>query len=236
MGEWGYLHCGEDRNLASPDPRVRQRGIDHSRSAIDLAVQLGARYFNLCAAHRPLLQLPFPEAPISTLRQNFRESLASICEYAIPRNVTILLEPLNPYEGIPGVLTSVYEAIQWIEELGFDNLGIQPDIFHMNISEASITDALRAAGKRAKVIHMNETNHYRPGTGHADYPAIIRTLKQYAFDGYVTLYAPVISQDAFRRKEQAADRPDLTAALAEQLQFLQQIECAVDAQRAIYEV
>ena len=178
--------------------------------------------------------MPFPEAPIATLWRNFSNSLESICEYAAARNITVLLEPLNLYEAIPGVLTSVYDAIRLIDELGFDNLGVQPDIFHMNISEASLTDALRAAGHRIGVVHMNETNHYRLGTGHADYAAIIRVLKDLGFDGYLTVYAPVVSQDVFRKKDQAADRPDLSTALGEQLQLLKQIESAVDAERSIY--
>jgi hypothetical protein len=42
----------------------------------------------------------------------------------------------------------------------------------------------------------------------------------------------VVSQDVFRKKDQAADRPDLTTALGEQLQLLKQIESAVDAERS----
>ena len=234
MGQWGFVHSGEDRDLTSLDQRIRQRGIDYSRTAINLAVKLKAEFFNICASQPPVPQVPFPEAPIATLWRNFSKSLESICEYAAARNITVLLEPLNLYEGIPGVLTSVYDAIRLIDELGFDNLGVQPDIFHMNISEASVTEALHAAGHRIRVVHMNETNHYRLGTGHADYPAIIRTLKDLGFDGYVTVYAPVVSQDVFRKKDQATDRPDLTTALYEQLQLLKQIESVVDAERSIY--
>ena len=104
----------------------------------------------------------------------------------------------------------------------------------MNISESSITDALRAAGKRIRVFHMNETNHYRLGTGHADYKAIIRTLKECSFAGYVTVYAPLISEDVFHKKGQSPDRPDLKTALGEQLRFLKEMESIVDAERTIY--
>lgn len=236
MGEWGFVHSGEDRDLTSLDQGVRQRGIDYSLTAIDLAVELKAEFFNICAAQPPVPQVPFPETPIATLWKNFSTSLKSICEYAASRNITVLLEPLNLYEAIPGVLTSVYDAIRLIDELGLDNLGVQPDVFHMNISEASITEALRAAGSRIGVVHMNETNHCRLGTGHADYPAIIRTLKDIGFDGYVTVYGPVVSQEVFHNKDQAADRPDLTTALSDQLQLLKRIEAEVDSERSTREL
>ncbi len=234
MGTWGYVHSREDRDLTSTDEQARQRGIEYSTAAIDLAVELGAKFFNICASQPPVPQVPFPETPIATLRRNFGESLRTICQYAAPRNVAILLEPLNLYEALPGVLTSVYDAIGLIDELGLENLGVQPDVFHMNISESSITDALRAAGKRIRVFHMNETNHYRLGTGHADYKAIIRTLKECGFAGYVTVYAPLISEDVFHKKGQSPDRPDLKTALGEQLRFLKEMESIVDAERTIY--
>ena len=234
MGTWGYVHSGEDRDLTSTDEQVRERGIEYSKTAIDLAVEMGAKFFNICASQPPVPQVPFPKTPIATLRQNFGGSLRTICQYAAPRNVTILLEPLNLYEALPGVLTSVYDAIGLIDELGLDNLGVQPDVFHMNVSESSMTDSLRAAGKRIQVFHMNETNHYRLGTGHADYKAIISTLKECGFDGYVTVYAPLISEEVFQKKGQSPDRPDLKTALGEQLRFLKEIESIVDAERTIY--
>ena len=234
MGTWGYVHSGEDRDLTSAHEQVRQRGIEYSRTAIDLAVELRAKFFNICASQPPVPQVPFPKTPIATLRRNFGESLRTVCQYAAPRNVTILLEPLNLYEALPGVLTSVYDAIGLIDELGLDNLGVQPDVFHMNISESSITGALRAAGKRIRLFHMNETNHYRLGTGHADYKAIIRTLKECGFEGYVTIYGPLISEEVFQKKGQSPDRPDLKTVLGEQLRFLKEVESIVDAERTIY--
>ena len=174
--------------------------------------------------------------PISILRLNFLESLRHICEYAALRGISIVLEPLNQYEGKPGVLTTVLDAVRVIDDLGMDNLGVQPDVFHMNIAEASIPHALRAAGKLIKVVHMNETNHYRLGTGHADYKAIFRTLREFGFDGNISVYMPYTTQDAFQKGRLAASRPDLRTVATQQIQFLKEIESAVDAEEAVYNV
>lgn len=101
----------------------------------------------------------------------------------------------------------------------------------MNISESSMIDALLAAGRRSRVIHMNETHHFRLGTGHADLPAIYRALKASAFDGYKTVYSPLVSQDVFRNPDTAADRPDLAEVMGEQLRLLEKIEASVDAEQ-----
>ncbi len=233
MGAWGHVHSGEDRDLSSMDDQVRQRGIDYFRTAIELTVALEAKYFNVCAAQPPVPQVSFPQLPISRLRKNFRASPQAICEYAAARQITTLLESLNLYEAIPGVPTSIDEAVGFIKDLRMDNLGLQPDIFHRNISEASITDRLRTAAPWTQVVHLNETNHYPLRAGRADFPAIIKGLKDCRVNGCVTVYSPLALQEVFRRTGQAADRPDLRAVLAEQLTFLKQSESEVEAQGSI---
>ena len=103
--------------------------------------------------------------------------------------------------------------------------------------EASIPDALRAAGKYIKHFHMNETNRYSLGTGHADFKAVIRTLREINFTGYIALYMPLTSQETLlRREEDAPIRPDLKTSLEEPLRYLKEIEDTVDLQRKIYEM
>ena len=188
LAAWGYYHAGEERNLASSDPTTRARAVQYAKDTVDLASDLGASFTELCAAQPAVPQLPFPIEPVATLRDNFRQSIREICAHAAPRGITILLEPLNTYEGIPGVLTTLYEAVNYVDELGLENLGVQPDVYHMNIEEGSIPDALRYAGSRIRHFHLNETNHCQHGTGHADYQEIFRILKGIGYDGYLCTY------------------------------------------------
>jgi len=193
----------------------------------------------------PVYEYGFPKKPIQTLRANFISALKEIHAHAKDRGVTILLEPLNCYEAFPGVLTTLSHAVSIIEESGLDHIGIQPDIYHMNISEASMTDALRAAGKYIKHVHTNETNHYTIGTGHADYPAVIRALKAIGFDGYLAIYMPFVSQEVFgmgggygaeagEGSGARAGKPDLKPHLETPIKYLKQIECVVEKEREIY--
>ncbi len=248
LGAWGYYHAGEERLLASPDETVRKRAVDYALATVDLAVDIGAQYMELCAAQPAVPQLPFPVEPIPALRKAFRQSIAEICAHAGEKGLTILLEPLNCYEGLPGVLTTLYEAINYCDELGFDNLGIQPDIYHMNIEEGSILDAVRAAGPRIKHFHLNETNHGFHGSGHGDYQGVMRILKAISYDGYLATYLPQINQEVLQsapgnptyatKPKSATDaaRPDLEAVLEQMLTFLKSVERALDTSRDFYEV
>ena len=246
LAAWGYYHAGEERNLASSDPATRARAVQYAKDTVDLAADLGARFTELCAAQPAVPQLPFPIEPVATLRDSFRQSIREICTHAAPRGITILLEPLNTYEGIPGVLTTLYEAVNYVDELGLENLGVQPDVYHMNIEEGSIPDALRHAGSRIRHFHLNETNHCQHGTGHADYQEIFRILKGIGYDGYLCTYLPKTTQailhstpgNPFLPEGTATGggaRPDLAEVLGGLLGFLREAERTVEQSREFYE-
>jgi len=232
LGAWAYFHGKENRDLAGAGEEARRRGIEYAKQSIDLCMEMGAQFFEVCAAQPPIPEVPFPKLPIQTLRKNFLDSLREIFAYAGDRGITILLEPLNCYEAYPGVLTSVYEAMAIIKDSGFDNIGIQPDIFHMNIEEASIPDALRATGKYVKHVHMNETNRYSFGSGHADYKAIMKTLKEINFSGYLAIYMPLTTQEMFNR----VSRHELKPYLQLPLRYLKEIENTIDSSTITYEM
>lgn len=245
FGEWPYYQAGENRDLAGPDEEGRKTGIRYAKKSIDLAVEMGAQFFHVVSAPSSP-QLYFPEIPIKTLRTNFVESLKEICEYAGGRDISILFEPLNGYEAYPGVLTNVYEAISLIKEIGFDNTGIQPDVYHMNIEESSIADALVTAGKYVRHVHINETNRHSLGTGHGDFKTIIKILKEIEFNGYMAVYAPRVSHEEWQMtsrgyggtstlpEQDAATKPDLMIHLERAIKYLKAIEEAIDLQREIY--
>lgn len=247
LAAWGYYHAGEERNLASADGETRQRAVQYALDTVDLAAALGARFTELCAAQPAVPQLPYPRESIAVLRRNFRDSIRQICAHAGERGITILLEPLNCYEGLPGVLTTLYEAINYVDELGCDNLGVQPDVYHMNIEEGSIPDALRAAGGRIKHFHLNETNHCLHGMGHADYQEIFRILQGIGYDGYLATYMPRTTQAILHSapgnpfltdapsSSSGTARPDLREILSQILGFLKETERAVCQSRQFYE-
>jgi D-psicose/D-tagatose/L-ribulose 3-epimerase len=228
---WAYYGPGGDRNLAGPDKEAIVRGVEHSKRLIDLAVALGATLFPACPTQAPVYELPWPKVPSPILRDNFLGSLRELCQYAADRGVTVVIEPLNRYEAWAGVATTVEETLSLIEDLGVDNLGVQPDVFHMNVAESSVCGALRMAGKHIVHMHINETNHAGLGTGHADFHAIIKALKDIGFAGYVSVYMPFTTQEAWQRTQKL----DLPAYLERPLRYLREIEAAVDLQRATYD-
>ena len=232
---WAFHHAGESRDLAAEDEESRRRGIDYGKKCVDLAADLGGKYVEVCPTQNPIPEIPYTKLPLHTLRNNFLASAREIAKYALERKINILFEPLNRYEAYPGVLNTVYDAINLIDDLGLPNLGIQPDVYHMNIAEASIVNALRAAGHRIQVMHMRETNDYFMGEGHADYQEIMGILKEIHFDGYISIYMPLIPPELSYR-DKSFFKPDLFTVLQKQLEFLKTIEKSIEKKRLIFNV
>jgi len=250
LGAWGYYHAGEERNLASVDVGIRARSVQYAKDTVDLAAEIGAKFMNLCAAQPAVPQLPFPIEPISELRKNFKESIVDICNHATQYGITIVLEPLNCYEGLPGVLTTLHEAVNYVKELKLDNLGVQPDNYHMNVGESSVVQAVRRAGKHIKHYHFNESNHATHGTGRFPFKDIVRVLKEIGYEGYLSFYMPQTSQQILQSTPgigmygqqdaktlaESGDTKTLREYVLQPLQLLKEIERIVEMERAFYEL
>ena len=157
---------------------------------------------------------------------------------------------MNCYEGLPGVLTTTIEAVNYIEELKIDNLGVQPDNYHMNVGEASIPQAVRTAGRHIKHYHFNETNHMAHGTGHANFRDIVRILKEIGYEAYLCFYLPQTSQQIFqstpgigtygdsatKTSDRGGEEKSLLDYLSQPIRLLQEIERTVELERELYEL
>jgi sugar phosphate isomerase/epimerase len=201
---------------ASPNERLRGRVVTYYKKCIDMMVDLNARYtgINSCPPTEAAgtLRISYDE-----LKKNFMATLKEVLEYGEEKGKYILLEPVNRFEAHPAFLNTVREALSIMDEVGMKNTGVFADLFHMNIEEASITGALRNAGKHLRHIHFVDNHRLSPGMGNLNFTEIIQTLKQIKYGGYLSLesYPPKLD-------------PEFLAKFY--IQYLRQIEKAVDEQ------
>lgn len=219
LGAWAAWHAGEERDLASNDEGVRMKAVNYAKKCADKAAELGAEVFEICVA--PGVNT-YPVCKVSTgaLKDNFIKSALEICRYAADLGVTIILEPINRFEGYPGFMNSLVDAVKILNPVDASNLGVLGDLFHMNIEDVSICDAIRAAGKHLRHIHLADSNRQMPGTGHIDFKAIIRTLKAIGFNGYLSL-------------DCLPPGPDLKTYLPGSIGYMKAIEKVVELQGGI---
>jgi sugar phosphate isomerase/epimerase len=63
---------------------------------------------------------------------------------------------------------------------------ILADLFHMNLEEASIPQALLLAGARLGHVHFADSNRQAIGFGHTDLPSIAEALRKIGYVGGIS--------------------------------------------------
>ncbi|HEY8344330.1 MAG TPA: sugar phosphate isomerase/epimerase family protein [Bacillota bacterium] len=172
---------GEGRlYLTNPDQKQRRTAIDRFKEIIKLAASFGAMV-NVGRVRGFIDEGGTREGTEKLFLQSFWE----VTDFAGDLGVEIILEPVNRYEI--NFINSVTEGLELLEKIGRRNVKLMPDVFHMNIEDASIEGSLRAAGDKIGYIHLADSNRLAPGQGHLDFPKILQTLQDIGYDGFVTL-------------------------------------------------
>jgi len=166
-------------HLCSSDPSMRAQAIDFIAGMIDCAGPLGAPVVIGSMQGRI-----GPDMQREDAMSRLRDALNQLGEKAGQHGVPLILEPLNRYET--NVLNRLEQGVELIRSLDTDNVKLLADLFHMNIEEQSICDALRDAGQFIGHVHFVDSNRRPAGFGHTDLSAVGRTLIEIDYQGYVS--------------------------------------------------
>jgi sugar phosphate isomerase/epimerase len=150
-----------------------------TKAVIDLAAFLNA-IVNIGRLRGRLAWL----GPVPDPKKIAIERIHTVADYAAQKGVRITLEPINRYET--DFLFSAKDSLEFVDQVGCDNVGLMLDLFHMNIEDESIEEGLKMAGERLWHVHIADSNRHYPGSGHLCYKAIFETLNQMKYAGYVS--------------------------------------------------
>src|SRR5262249_27707329 len=115
--------------------------------------------------------------------RHLRDALEEFGERAKSRGAAFLLEPLNRYEG--NVVNTIGEAGEIRRSLSTRNVTILADLFHMNIEERDIVEALRFGGSLLGHVQLADSNRRPAGNGHTDFRAVASALREIGYKGYL---------------------------------------------------
>ena len=127
---------GDEPGMLGLSALSNRRG--EARAAIDEALS-AARILGASSVH-----VLAGKTHASDARDTFLGNLAYACEQAEAAEITILIEPLNPYDAPGYFLHSTEQAIAIIREIERNNLKLMFDCYHVGRTEAQTTDALIA--------------------------------------------------------------------------------------------
>jgi sugar phosphate isomerase/epimerase len=175
----GQVYAQGNLCFTSPEKNIREEAKSRIKGLIDLAEHFGAMV-NIGRVRGPIAS----SEPYENSEKRFLDSMDDVAAYAEPKGVIIAVEPVNRYEI--NFLNRVDQAAEICGKIDRPNVKIMPDLFHMNIEDASIEACLAAHIDQIAYIHFADSNRLAPGMGHLNFPNIIMVLKSLGYKGYVT--------------------------------------------------
>jgi sugar phosphate isomerase/epimerase len=175
----GQVFADTGLMFTDPDPGKRAKVKEIFRGMIDLA----ADYSQLVNIGRVRGHLGNDGREAA--EERFIETVRELCDYAQPKGVSLILEPVNRYEI--NFINSVVEGVELIKKTGMSNMKLMPDVFHMNIEDKTIGGELAKYIDHVKYIHFADSNRLAPGQGHIDFNDIFYNLKKANFNGWISV-------------------------------------------------
>ena len=168
--------------LTDPDAEIRNEAISFISEMIRFGAEFGAPAI-IGSMQGNVLPGGNREQSLGWLR----EALETLGQCARDSGVKLIYEPLNRYES--NVFNRLGDAAAFIKSLETEDVVLLADLFHMNIEEANLADAIRKAGKLVGHVHFADSNRNPVGFGHTDVTDVAAALKEIAYDGYLSAEA-----------------------------------------------
>ena len=184
------IFSAKDLGLLDARPEERERSIASLKEALTLCGQLGG----IGVIFPPLIDIKMrggkriPDlSPVyrtadleaSLLTAILKEEIAPHAEKC---GCSLILEPLNRYEQ--WWPCTIADGLVICESVGSPGIKTMADLFHMNIEESDMPEAIRAGGSHIANVHLADSNRVLPGYGHTDFTLPLRALADIGYDDY----------------------------------------------------
>ena len=176
---------GADRNICSGDRHIRKNAGNYMRWMINSAALLGSQV--VCGP----MYSAVGKTHLEDSEARDREWILAVTEmqemadYAGEKGIKLAFEPLNRFET--DMINTVSQGMEFIKDIGRDNVGFHLDTFHMHLEEKSSPDAIRLAGDRIFHFHACENDRGIPGTGQVYWREIAQALNNANYQGPIVI-------------------------------------------------
>lgn len=176
----GEIWAQDHISLSSSDFEKRFRCIKRFKEFIDCAAPYHAQV-NIGRVRGELERDIPPEKTMDLAIDAFRQ----LASYAESKGVTIALEPVNFLQC--NFINSTAEGREVVDRVGYQNFRIMLDVFHMNIQDSDMLKEIRNSKGYFSYVHLCDNNRQYPGNCGFDFPAIMETLHEVEYEGYVSV-------------------------------------------------
>ncbi|MCM8710009.1 sugar phosphate isomerase/epimerase [Clostridium sp. SYSU_GA19001] len=179
--------CGmfsEDNDLSSNRAMQRQAAIDYLKREIEFTNKVGGEY---------ILVVPGAVGRSNAYDdmefERSVETLSLVADLFTQYNVKAAIEPIRSAEV--SFVHTVKDAIEYINAVNHPGVQhINGDVYHMQVEEKHIGEAILEAGSRLFNLHMADSNRCALGDGSLDIDTIIMALYLIGYNQYGGFVTP----------------------------------------------
>jgi len=176
----GQVFAGSKLWFTDPDPSRRAKVVEVFKGLVDVASEFGAM-INMGRVRGFIGE----GETVEIAEQRFGDVVREISEYSSKKGVKLILEPVNRYEI--NFINNLDQGVELIKKLGLKDMGLMPDVFHMNIEDVSIEGNLKKYIDYVDYVHFADSNRLAPGWGHLDFKSIVDALNEVNYKGWVSV-------------------------------------------------
>ncbi len=163
-------------SFADPDADVRGKAVERLRDIVDFASRLGANVnIGRVRGHYS------PGVPKERTYRMAVEALREICDYAAPKGVQLAIETVTIMQT--NFINTLEEAALLLHAVGRRNCRLMMDVFHMNLEEKDLLEAIRKYAELCIHVHLADNNRRYPGNCGLDFRKILSAFHEVGYSG-----------------------------------------------------
>ena len=168
-----------DRGLACIPDRVSEFR-ESVQTAIMYALSLNCKKLHCMAGLRPSTGANL------IIEKTFIENIRFAADACRSHKIDVLIEPINNRD-MPGYfLNYSQQAAKLIEAIDRPNVGLQYDIYHMQIMEGDLAPSIESLLPQIKHMQLADTpGRHEPGTGEINYSFLLSRIDDLGYEGWI---------------------------------------------------
>jgi len=176
---------GVDDNPMSADPKVRRRGVEANKAALDCCRAIGAEA--LVGPYHSALGYFSGAGPTADEWRWAVDSMKEVAEYAEQCGVTLGLEYLNRFECY--LLNTAADGARFCRDVAHPRCQMMYDTFHSHIEEKNTPAAIHALKGILAHVHISENDRSTPGSGNVRWTETFDALHEIGYNGTMVIEA-----------------------------------------------
>lgn len=172
----GEVYGQSGLNYTDPDPEIRKEAMERTRRLIDFAAFFHAD-INMGRVRGKYTNQQSKEETEELAVTAFQ----SLADYAAERNVRIALESVTLMQI--NFMNTLEECAAMVERVNRPNFRLMMDVFHLNLEEKNIYDAIWKYQRYNIHVHLADNNRRYPGHCGMDFQKIFQSFHDSGYDG-----------------------------------------------------